>query len=132
MEARYERHHPPAQGEPGAGAGPLLFDLLGAVARHQPAIAQTLSDVLALDETGRGVTVGPALDGGAPMSDPLVSIVVWRGPLSALAARQAMLPAELSRRIRAHGKKRGAAWEVRVESPSAMVALRRVLNAEVE
>lgn len=64
------------------------------------------------------------------MSDPLVSIVVWRGPLTALAARQRLTPDELRRRLRARGLKRGAAWEIQLSSPSAMATLRRVLNGE--
>lgn len=64
------------------------------------------------------------------MTDPIISIVVWRGPLSALAARQRMPPALLLSRIRARGLRRGNSWEVRVESPTSMATLRRVLSGE--
>ena len=86
--------------------------------------------VLALATAGAGAAVGEAMDGGPPMSDPLVTVTVWRGPLSALAARQKLAPHELMRRIRAHGLRRGANWEVPVSSSVAMATLQRVLNAE--
>ena len=66
------------------------------------------------------------------MSDPVVSVVVWRGPLSALAARQKMTPGELLRRIRNHGLQRGANWEIPVSSPVALATLARVLSGEAE
>ena len=64
------------------------------------------------------------------MNDPLVTVCVWRGPLSALAARQRLDPHELMRRIRNHGLRRGENWEVQVQSPVAMATLARVLSTE--
>lgn len=66
------------------------------------------------------------------MTDPMVTITCWKGPLSALAARQRLAPHELMRRIRrSGGMRRGAAgWEVSVSSPTAMATLARVLNGE--
>ena len=64
------------------------------------------------------------------MNDPLVTVTVWRGPLSALAARQKLTPGELLRRIRNHGLQRGANWEIPVSSPTALATLARVLGGE--
>ena len=116
------------QGEPARPA--LLFDLLGAATRWITAKASLLPPVWEVAASGTGAAVGPPLDGDPPMSDPLVTVSIWRGPLSALAARQKMTPKALMTLISRHGLRRGANWEVPVSSSVAMATLQRVLNAE--
>lgn len=66
-----------------------------------------------------------------PASDPLVTVSVWHGPLTALAARQRLTPGELLGKIRRVGLKRGAAgYEVQLDSPTALLTLKRVLDAK--
>ena len=64
------------------------------------------------------------------MTDPIVTVTVWRGPLSALAARQRLTADDLRKRLRQHGQRRGAEWDVMVSSSTALATLRRVLTAE--
>lgn len=62
--------------------------------------------------------------------DPAVTIAVWEGPLSALAARLNTTPAALLQQLRRRGGRRGADWRLDVHSPVALATARRVLNRD--
>lgn len=61
--------------------------------------------------------------------DPLITVSIWRGPQSALAARLGIAPAILAPLVKRRGQRRGAnGWEVQIESPQALRTLRHMLT----
>lgn len=59
--------------------------------------------------------------------DPTITISVWRGPRSALAALLGLSPAHLAALVKRRGVKRGGAVEISLNSPVAMKTLRHSL-----
>ena len=65
--------------------------------------------------------------------DPVVSVTVWRGPRSALAALLGLSPAHLAALLKRRGVERSGHFEIEVCSPIAMKTLRhslRIANEE--
>ncbi len=59
--------------------------------------------------------------------DPVVSVTVWRGPRSALAALLGIAPSHLAALLKRRGLRRGGVIEVPVQSPTAMKTLKHSL-----
>lgn len=64
--------------------------------------------------------------------DPVISVTVWRGPRSALAALLGLSPAHLAALLKKRGVKRGGGIEVPVQSPVAMRTLAHTLRVADE
>ena len=64
--------------------------------------------------------------------DPVISVTVWRGPRSALAALLGLSPAHLAALLKKRGVKRGGHLEIEVCSPVAMKTLRHTLRVADE
>ena len=64
--------------------------------------------------------------------DPVVSVTVWRGPRSALAALLGIAPSHLAALLKRRGVKRGGAVEISLNSPVAMKTLRHSLRVADE
>ena len=64
--------------------------------------------------------------------DPVISVTVWRGPRSALAALLNIQPAHLAALLKRRGLKRSGCIEVPVQSPTAMRTLAHTLRVADE
>lgn len=62
------------------------------------------------------------------VTDPVVSVTVWRGPRSALAALLNIPPSHLAALLKRRGVKRSGHFEIEVCSPIAMKTLRHTLR----
>lgn len=63
-----------------------------------------------------------------PIGDPLVTVELWNGPASALAARLGMTHLELARSLKYAGRSVRGRLTVSVNSPVAMISLKRALR----
>ena len=59
--------------------------------------------------------------------DPVISVTVWRGPRSALAALLNIPPSHLAALLKRRGVKRGGCVEIPVLSPTALRTLKHSL-----
>ena len=66
------------------------------------------------------------------MNDPIITVSVWRGPQSALAARLGIEPSHMVALIHRRGLRRGGGWELQVTSPAAMQTLKHSLRVADE
>lgn len=66
------------------------------------------------------------------MNDPIITVSIWRGPQSALAARLGIAPSHMDAFVRRLGLKRGGSIELSVRSPVAMKTLRHALRVADE
>ncbi len=64
--------------------------------------------------------------------DPVVSVTVWRGPRSALAALLGIAPSHLAVLLKKRGLKRGGHLEIELCSPIALRTLRHTLRVAGE
>ena len=62
------------------------------------------------------------------VNDPIISVTVWRGQLTALSARLGIAPSHLAALIKRRGARRGGHLEIEVSSPAAMRTLAHALR----
>lgn len=66
------------------------------------------------------------------MNDPLITVSIWRGPQSALAARLNLPTAHLAALLKRRALRRGGNWELQITSPAALRTLAHSLRVADE